>query len=93
MANNRAKVAMDHYSDYLRASATMLSQVYGKYSKAKADAYDYCLRLCRDLDGHDLRIVSSNVYHFSVGFRFTDKETGKEKFAYITRDHNSYCEL
>ena len=93
MGNNRAKVAKSHYPDYLRATATTLSQVYGKYSKAKANAYDYCLSLCNSLGGHDLKIISKSVYEFTVGFLFNDQETGKEMFAYITKSHNSYCEL
>ena len=91
MTNSRAKVALSHYPDYLKATATSLNQVYGKYSKKKADAFDYCRKLCSDLGGEDIRILSSNGWAFTVGFTFV--KDGKKMFAYITKDHNSFCEL
>lgn len=49
-----------------------LHDVYGKFSKAKAQAYETCLRMCREEDGNNFRIISANSYGFSVAWDTTD---------------------
>ena len=43
-----------------------LSEVYGRYSSAKAHAWEYCESICAELDGRNLCITSNNVYVFSA---------------------------
>lgn len=78
------------YYRYIRSPySSNLYECYANPSAAKRDAMDYCLRLCRDLNGTDLRIIGYNCMVFSVGFVFTD-ENGRKCFAYITRDYDRY---
>jgi len=80
------------YSNYLRAIATELSQVYGSHSAAKDAAMQYCKELQYNLGGHDGRICSANSFQFSYAFRYVN-ESGKDCLAYITRDNNRYFEI
>lgn len=66
-----------------------LSDVYGSYSNAKVDAYNYCKRLCRRFNGFDFAIRSKNTNTFSVNFRFVNPLNGKIMLAIITRWHNN----
>lgn len=81
--------ARDAYDRYLKSTACSLYDVYDSYSDAKAQAYDHCRQLMKDLNGHDFRIVSYNIMQFTAGFRF--EHECKEWFCYITRDYNRVC--
>lgn len=70
-----------------------LWHVYGSYSSAKINAFNYCERLMNDLKGWGLRIISSNIMQFTVGFEFEHPETGELCFAYITRDYNRFMKV
>lgn len=65
-----------------------LSDVYDSWSAAKERAYDYCRRLCEDLNGWDFCITGSNCMTFSVMFDFEHPDTGELMRAYITKDYN-----
>lgn len=96
MNSARTKAAKAAYEQYKAGwyAGHSLRDVYGRYSEAKADAEDYCLDLCYNkLNGRGFVILSANTMQFSVGFLFEDPETGAERFAYITRDYNSTCEI
>lgn len=73
---------------YKRSTATELWQVYGNYSRAKAEAFDYCRRLMAEHDGRDLKILSHNTYMFTAAFSFMNKETGEAMLMYITPSKN-----
>ena len=79
------RVAMSHYEDYKRSTATSLRDVYGSYSRAKEDAWDYCKELMYKFSGYGLRVISSSRYMFTAGFMF--EEDGKEMFMYISKSH------
>ena len=80
------------YESYKRATATELSEVYGRYSTAKAQAMQYCKELQSNLNGFSGRICSANTFQFSYAFRYVN-ESGRDCLAYITRDHNRYFEI
>lgn len=65
-----------------------LADVYDNWSNAKQNAYDYCMRLCNDLDGWNFRITGSNFMCFTVMFDFEHPETGELMRARITKDYN-----
>ena len=69
-----------------------LDEAYGRYSTAKARAYEYCRRLYDEMGGFDFVISSHNCMVFSVCFKFIDDETGVLCYAYITRDYDRFCE-
>ena len=47
-----------------------LSDVYGRYSSAKADAMKDCKKMSEEEDGDDFRIISFNTNFFSVAWDF-----------------------
>lgn len=70
------------YSEY----ATELSDVYGRWSKAKEDAFAYCKKIQSDFDGYDGRIAAHCINFFSYDFRF--KVEGREYLMHITKNYN-----
>jgi hypothetical protein len=87
------RIAKAHINDYEQSTAYELSDVYGRYSHRKANAFKYCEDLYKAVGGIEgIRILSHNTFTFSVGFLFTDKENGHIRFAYITADYNRACD-
>lgn len=78
---------MQLYDVWKHSRAYSLSDVYGRYSKAKENAFAKCRELMESYEGWGLRIVSANGWQFSAGFEYTDKETGVVRFAYITKEY------
>jgi hypothetical protein len=81
------------YPRYRYSCKTELEDVYGRYSAAKARAFEYCEMLCDSLDGYNLRITGHNTMTFTVGFIFNHPETGETCLAKITRDYNYFAPL
>ena len=86
------KVAQAHIEDYDRSHWYYLWDVYTSYSKAKIEAYNNCTALMERLKGWGLKILSHNTWQFTVGFLFTDPETGVIRFAYITSTSVRCCD-
>ena len=61
-----------------------LSEVYGRYSSAKAYAWERCERICAELDGRNLCITSSNTFVFIAQFEFLHPENGRPMVCHIT---------
>ncbi len=78
---------------YSRSTYTDLGECYSRASEAKYNAMQRCRRLMVELDGWGIRILSYNVYSFTVGFYFNDKETDSKCFAYITKDSDRFFRL
>lgn len=76
------RVALQHYADYKRSTATSLRDVYGSYSREKEDAWEYCKELMYKFSGYGLRVISYSRYMFTAGFMF--EEDGKQMFMYIS---------
>ena len=89
----RERNAKGRIEQWRASKATKLSDVYGRYSKAKENAFEYCKELCHKLDGRDLKIVSHTVPKFTAGFEFTDPDTGVVKFMYITADYDTVVDM
>lgn len=85
--------ARNHLEQYTRSYARSLDDVYGRYSRAKENAWNYCIDLCIRLDGYNLRVISYNQNIFTAGFLFNDKETGVLKFMYITPNYDVEIEV
>ena len=88
---NTVRGAWGRYKD-LRYTYRDLSDAYGRYSQAKANAWKSCERLCEEYHGRDLRIIGRNGFTFSAGFIFAD-EDGKVNFMWITKDYDRYAEV
>ena len=72
---------------------TSLFDCYSRPSYAKEKAFNYCRKLCDTLKGHDLYIAGYNSQLFTVVFRFTHPTTAHECIAFITKDHDRFCDL
>ena len=77
------------YAQYQRTTACELRDVYGRYSAAKERAMEWCKNKMYQMGGHGMRILSANTFQFTVGWVYTDKNTGKEMFNVETA-RNSY---
>ena len=60
-----------------RFEGTELSDVYGRWSSAKASAMRNCRALCNEMNGTNFHICSSNGWAFSVAWNYTNPETGE----------------
>lgn len=89
----RERSALSRYEDYNRSYAYDLSDVYGRYSKAKAQAWRYCENLMVKHDGWGLRVISHNTSMFTAGFLFRDPDTDALKFMYITKTSDTAVEV
>ena len=89
--DRNSRIARANYDRWERSNDTELYHVYGSYSDKKISAMHYCRDMCRDFEGHYLRILGHNCNTFSVGFIFQDAD--HTYFAYITRDYDRYCIL
>lgn len=81
------------YNRYLNSYASSLRDVYDSWSQSKENAMEYCRAEFAHKDGEGFRIISANTFQFTVGFTYTDKETGKQMFNYISRDNNNTWEI
>jgi len=64
---------------------------YKNPSSAKVRAWNYCKELCDRMHGYDLLISGAGCFTFSVVFKFRERGTKRECYAYITRDYNRFC--
>lgn len=72
----------------VRVIGHTLDDVYGSYSYAKAQAYNYCRYLCDKYDGYDFCITSANTFAFTVSFDFINPNDNRPMRAIITRAYN-----
>lgn len=62
------KMGMGLVAQAERPQGYTLADVYGRYSQAKANAFEKCRRMCEEMHGDDLVIVSHNTFGFSVAW-------------------------
>ena len=87
--NERAKRRV---SDYRKAYATTLRDVYSSWSDKKEKAYKRCLRLKEDMNGYNFRIIKASSWQFSCGFLYRDGD-GIEHLMYITKGEDNDIRL
>lgn len=74
------------YDNFCRSSDVTLDDVYGRCSRAKENAYEYCRAREREFNSYNGVITGYNTCTFSYGF--TGLCEGKKYFVYITKDHD-----
>ena len=75
----------DQKCGYVNTSrANKLDEAYGRYSDAKAFAWEHCESLCSELDGCNLCITSANGFRFTAQFEFNNPENGRPMVCHIT---------
>ena len=84
--NPKTKRAQSILHAYLRSNDATLDEVYGRYSGAKADAYEYCRAREREFSSYDGVITGHNCMVFS--YAFTGYFEGKNYFIYITKSND-----
>lgn len=84
----REKRAIANYWQWRRSIYTDLNKAYGKCSKAKKEAWEYCQDLCRRKNGEGLKVISRNAHMFTAGFEYPDPDTGELYFMYITKSYD-----
>lgn len=67
---------------YNYSHKTTLHECYGSWSWAKEHAYNYCKRLCEEMNGYGFKIIGYNTCMFSVGFIYYKGD--KKMFHYET---------
>lgn len=81
------KANESRYNSLMRAYATRLDEVYGRYSSAKVRAYNYCINKCAEQNGEHFRIISANTFQFTCGWTF---EKDGQQFCHIETASNTY---
>lgn len=76
--------AQNMFRNYLRSDDATLDEAYGRYSRAKANAYEYCRDREREFSSYDGVISGHNSCQFS--YAFTGWCEGKKYLIYITKD-------
>ena len=87
------RMAKSNIMAWRNSRYTDLRSAYGRYSKDKADAWDYCMKLCSEKNGEGLKVISANSWRFTAGFVYPDAETGELMFMYITKEYDQPVSL
>lgn len=93
LCESSSQLLKSNHKWWLCSNDAYLCDVYDNYSIYKECSMDYCRKLCAELNGERLRIISHNCMVFTVGFEFNHPTTGERCFAYITRDYNRFIRL
>ena len=84
--NERTSRLYDACTDY------SLTEVYGRYSTAKAAADDWCREKMVNMNGWGYKVTSHNTNFFTVMWLFENPETGhlqiQEETAYHSRTYD-----
>lgn len=79
------------YRMYKSSDMYSLYDAYGRFSRKKAEAWEYCERLCKEKDGRGLKVIGASTSVFSAGFEY--EEDGKPMFMYITHTADTPIEI
>ena len=83
--------ARDLWRAFQGSTDVELCDVYGRYSQAKRNAYEYCRAREREFNSLNGVITSYNLFMFT--YAFTGRgEDGKMYLVYITPSHNYILE-
>ena len=85
------RLALRNYDAYKRSTKYSLYDAYGTFSRAKAEAWEYCENLMKEYDGYGLKVISHNGYKFTAGFMF--EWDNCQMFMYISRSYDIAVEV
>lgn len=79
MAKRFSKKVFNYLERLYDSKACNLEDVYGRYSEAKKNAYEWCRERCELKHGYYFRIISHNMFQFTVGYLYdtVDDETAE----------------
>lgn len=97
MEREITKFMRNKYRQYKVSDMYSLYDKYQRPSIAKHHAWDCCEDLCKEYNGHGLRLVGGNMMQFSAGFigEIENPETGEleKSYIHITKEHTRYIPL
>lgn len=70
--NANTKKGADFIAKASRNEGTELYNIYGRFSKEKAEAMEHCKELCKKENGANFRIISHSLHCFSVAWDVAD---------------------
>ncbi len=70
------KKARSYVNRYIHTSYRTIHDCYNKVSPRKISAWGDCLRKCREMDGHDITVLSFNSSFFTAAWYYTQPDTG-----------------
>ena len=85
MGISKSRMRM-YYNEYKSVGCRTLDDVYGRYSSAKAHAYEYIRERMHEQGGTGLSVINGNTFSFTTGYTYVD-EHGREHFVVDTRDN------
>lgn len=79
MAKKFNKKVFNYLLTLYNSRACNLEDVYGRYSEAKKNAYEWCRDQYELKHGYQFRIISHNGFQFTVGYLYdiVDEETAE----------------
>ena len=91
MQKEITKFMKNKYRDYYMSDMYSLYDKYQRPSIAKHHAWDYCEDLCKEYNGHSLKLVGGNMMTFSAGF--IGEVEGEPVYVHITKSYDRYIPL
>ncbi len=91
MKKEISKFMKQKYRDYCMSDMYSLYDKYQRPSNAKHRAWDHCEDLCKEYNGHGLRLVGGNSMQFSAGFLCDIN--GEPSYVHITKEYVRYIPL
>ena len=84
------KKARSYVNQYDRIyNPLKLDDVYKSYSLAKLHAWEHCQRMCDNMNGRRLTVLSHNSNFFTAAFEYTHPDTGV-LMLHVETAYNSY---
>ena len=65
------------YRKHAQLGFDSLDRVYTRYSDDKRKAWEYCKKLCKDMNGWGLVVLGHNTYYFTAAFLCANHHTGE----------------
>ena len=87
--NKNTQRAANFRRSYNTSLITSLTETYLKPSISKQRAYADCIKKMFEMDGYGLRIMGYNSHFFTVGWLYTESETGVIMLN-VETSYNSY---
>lgn len=91
MTKCTSKQIKNAYKQFLKSCNYSLYDCYGNFSRAKENAFKYCLNLVNKYNGIHYKIIGFNSMQFSFGF--VGEIDGQKAFFYITKDYDRFIPL
>ena len=85
----------NYWQSYFYHPLGRINDAYKDPSYFKVQAWEYEIARAKKIYSHvmNTQVITRNTFAFSMGYEFTDAETGELCFMYITPSYRRYCTL